>query len=214
MDEAEARALAIAAFDEFARLHDDGLTRADRRLINRIGDEDNGPLLGKAWQQVLKYRNSADDDQRLIKNIFAAFHLSLEAPKIPDAFHVDDYTRLRHSAEEVSAFFKSTKVDWSGDQTTVQVEQLLKSLSWATQIFAACEYNISHLPESLGLTRELKASTGPIVTFTTEMTMAMLSIFNRPLDVAVSALASIVMQSEVTVDQVIMARRHYMERNR
>ena len=68
MDQAKARTAAIAALDEFERMHGKGLSAADRRLLERLRDEDNGEQLGEAWQQFRKYRENDDDDQRLIKS--------------------------------------------------------------------------------------------------------------------------------------------------
>jgi hypothetical protein len=209
MDEPEARKAAIGALDEFERMQGKGLSPAHRRLLDRLRDKDNGELLGEAWQQFRKYCKNDDDNQLLIKHLFSAWHFSLEAKDMLNAFHADDYVRLKLCAEELSAFFAGP-VQWSGEETAARVEQLLQSLSWAIDIFARCEKEILTLPQRLGLTRELEASTGPRVTFTTKMTVAMRAICGRPLDVAVAALATIVMETEVTVDQVISARNRHV----
>jgi hypothetical protein len=206
MDEAKARTAAIAALDEFERMHGKGLSAADRRLLDRLRNEDNGALLGKAWRQFRKYRKNDDDDQLLITYLFSAWHFALEAKEMLKAFPVDDYIRLRRCAEQLSAFFTS-RVEWSGEQTAAHVALLLRSLSWAIDMFATCEREILQMPDRLGLSRQLKASTGQRVTFTTKMTVAVLALCGRPLDAAVAALASIVMEAEVTDDQVIKARK-------
>jgi hypothetical protein len=206
MDEREAWRAAKAALDEFD-VQGRGLRSSDRLLLGRLRDEDNAPLLGRAWQQFRKYRRHEDDDQLLIKYMFSAWHFALEAKEMLNAYHADDYVRLRLCAEELSAFFAGPKVQWTGEETAAQVERLLQSLAWAIAMFARCEQEILTLPQRLGLTRELEASTGPRVTFTTKMTVAMRALCGQPLDAAVAALASIVFETDVTVDQVNKARK-------
>ena len=207
MDEAMALTAAITALDEFERTHGQGLLTSDRLLLDRLRKRDNGALLGEAWQQFRKYRKNDDDDQLLIKYLFSAWHFALEAKDMLNAFHADDYVRLRCCAEELTAFFASPKVQWSGEATSRQIEQLTQSLSWAIDRFTDCEREILQMRERLGLSRELEASTGPRVTFTTKMTIAMLALCGQPLDAAVADLASIVMEAKVTDDQVIKARK-------
>lgn len=214
-DERKARKAAKAAFDEFERTHGPGLPDPDRRLLDRLRDKDNDAMLGKAWQLIEKYRKRDDDDQLLIKNIFAAWHFSLEATAMLDAYApaAKDFTRLRRCAEELHAFFTSARLQSCDEQTAEHVERLLRSLTWAMEMFDRGQQEIATLPDRLGLSRELDAFTGPRVTFTTRMTMAMLALSGRPLDAAVAALASIVLQTEVTVDQVISARRRHVQRD-
>jgi hypothetical protein len=214
-DGRKARRTAKAAFDEFARTQGAGLSVADGRLLARFRDEDNHALLGKAWPLIEKYRKRDDDDQLLIKNIFSSWHFAQEAPSMLDEYATatGDFQLLRRYAEKLHAFFSGTRLQASGEQTTEQVERLLQSLTWAMEMFDRGQQEISMLPERLGLSRELDAFRGPRVTFTTKMTVATLALFGRPLDEAVAALASIVFQTDVTVDQVRSARIRHVQRN-
>jgi hypothetical protein len=207
MDQREASRAAIAALDEYEKMHVRAFVSSDRHLLRRLRNKGNAAYLGEAWQQFRKYRRKDDDDQLLIKYIFSAWHFSLEAKELLGAYHADEYARLRLCAEQLSAFFADPKVQWTGEETAARVEQLLQSLSWAIAMFARCEHEILTLPQRLGLTRELEASTGPRVTFTTKITVAMRALCGRPLDAAVAALASIVFETHVTVNQVIKARK-------
>jgi hypothetical protein len=214
-DGRNARRAANAAFVEFERTHGSGLPNADRRLLDRFRDKDNDALLGKAWQLIEKHRKRDDDDQILIKWIFSAWHLAQEASSMLDAYApaAADFKLLRRCAEVVHAFFTASRLQPAGEETTEHVERVLQSLTWAMEFFDRGQREISTLPERLSLSRQLNAPTGPRVTFTTNMTEAMLALFGQPLDEAVAALASIVFQTDVTVDQVRSARVRHVQRN-
>jgi hypothetical protein len=198
---------ALAAMEEFERTRcHGGLSKPDSELLSRLRSDRYRDQLTDAWKLVGKYRKSPENDQVLIGAIFSAWHFALEAPAMVDAYIpvLQDFPQLRQCAEVLRAFFSGDRIQASGKQTTRQVKKLVQLLSWAIDIFDRGQCEISTLPERLRLNRKLvsPSSEAQRMRFTKKMCEAMLAYLGRPLYPAVASLASIVLDTEVSVDEV------------
>jgi hypothetical protein len=198
---------ALSAIEKFEheRCHG-GLLKSDSSVLDRLRSERYRFELETAWKLICQYRKSSEDEQILITYIFNAYHFALEAPAILEEMNQvgDDFRRSSQCADELRAFFEGGKTSYSGEQTIAEVDQLLRSLSWARYIFHRGECEISTLPQRLRLTRKHLGLSADAqrMRFTTKMCEAMLALFGRPLYPAVAALTNIVLGIETTVDQV------------
>lgn len=208
---AAARQTAIAAIEEYERTAGNGLRDSDRKLLERFRSKKYALQVGTAWLAMEKHRRHDDDYRLLIIGILGAWHFALEAPAVLDSYApaAKDFVRLRHCAEELSAFFAGPRLGLFSRKTKRQVRQLSRYLAWAIMMFNQLEREISTLPQRLRLSRELYSPTGLRVTFTNNMSVSMLAAFGRPLDGAVAAITEIVLGSATTVEEVRGARRRH-----
>jgi hypothetical protein len=198
---------ALAAIEQFERTRcHGGLSEPDRGLLKRLRSDHYRHQLAEAWRLIGKYRRDPEDVQLFIGGMLSAWHFALEAPAMLNAYNLtaEDFRQLRSCAEVLRAFFSGGRIQFSGFQTTGQVEQLLQSLSWAIEMIDRGSREISTLPPRLGLNRKLEGPSAESrrMRFTSKMCQAMRAYFRRPLYPAVAALATIALETEVSVEEV------------
>jgi hypothetical protein len=191
--------------------------RSEGQILNRLRSPEHDRLVGEAWLHIGRYQKNGDEGQRAIKAMLKAFTLSKNVRQLPD-----DYQRsrkllqkLENSANELHKYFTDTiERDplWRiVTDSPTGIPDLRNVRATLGQIKEFLSYSLAEFSDAYaqaGLTREVKASVGPRVTFTTAMSLAMCDIFGRPLDNVVCNLAQVVFKSEdVTVDQVKKARK-------
>jgi hypothetical protein len=207
LEQSSARHAAIEAIDKFEESKGGKLSKAERKLLDRLKSKISADKLGLAWGAIQKHFKRCDDDQRVIASIVEAWLFATTASKERAAWdqRVRDFNKIRKAIGVIEWFL--AKQPPVGLLNSTPREQLVLGLSWLDNYLHSIEEVAGS--ERLRLSRVSGSVAGQRAMFAADLAWRLRVVFDHPCHSAVARLTEIAFETEFRLPQAIDAERDH-----